>query len=464
MIYLEIILLCFGLHLLLKLNWLFTGLLLVYFIIMLHFHKQKMKNASRQRERFEMVSVYIDTLLYSFVKEEKIIRAFEDVVSTLKESSMKKTVQHALDYMQQTFDDREIFRESIGIIEKEYNCERVHTVHEFMLHSEYYGGEIEKTADLLLEDKNAWVRRINEAIDERKRYLREIILSAVVSLLICGIIMYLPAMRVDISGNIFVQLISVIVVILDDLMILRGQSYLEADWLTIDMTKGDNYTEKLKNYSNYDEKREKKLSYILAAGPMALTVFFLLTGRQVGIFLAALVTVFMLNQHKIGHRLMKKNLLREIKSAFPKWLMDISLLIQNENVHVAIEKSCENVCPLLREEVNSLLERLNMEPESSKPFHEFLKSFQIPQISSAMGILYAISIGNSGNGEKQIKELISNNFLMLDAADSARLKNKTAGMYLLFLAPVVTASFKLIVDMAVFLLGFLSQGINPLGG
>ena len=48
---------------------------------------------------------------------------------------------------------------------------------------------------------------------------------------------------------------------------------------------------------------------------------------------------------------------------------------------------------------------------------------------------------------------------MLDIADSERLKDNTAGMYLLFLAPVVTASFKLIVDMAVFLLGFLSYRV-----
>ena len=76
-----------------------------------------------------------------------------------------------------------------------------------------------------------------------------------------------------------------------------------------------------------------------------------------------------------------------------------------------------------------------------------------------MGMLYAVSIGNSGNAEDQIDELITKNLEMLDIADSERLKDNTAGMYLLFLAPVVTASFKLIVDMAVFLLGFLSYRV-----
>ena len=172
------------------------------------------------------------------------------------------------------------------------------------------------------------------------------------------------------------------------------------------------------------------------------------------------IMLLTLNQHKIGHKLMKKNITRQIKSAFPKWLMDIALLIQSENVQVAIQKSREHVPLILRGEVEELIGRLDMEPESSGPYHRFLEKLILPQINAAMGMLYAaVSIGNSGNAEDQIDELITKNLEMLDIADSERLKDNTAGMYLLFLAPVVTASFKLIVDMAVFLLGFLSYRV-----
>ena len=49
-----------------------------------------------------------------------------------------------------------------------------------------------------------------------------------------------------------------------------------------------------------------------------------------------------LNQHRIGHRLMKKNLIADVKSAFPKWLMDLALLIQSENCagsHTEVERA-----------------------------------------------------------------------------------------------------------------------------
>ena len=72
-----------------------------------------------------------------------------------------------------------------------------------------------------------------------------------------------------------------------------------------------------------------------------------------------------------------------------------------------------------------------------------------------MGILYLLSIGNSGNADKQIGELVEKNLALLDATESALLKNSSSGMYVLFLLPVITASFKLIVDLIFMMLAFV---------
>lgn len=73
-----------------------------------------------------------------------------------------------------------------------------------------------------------------------------------------------------------------------------------------------------------------------------------------------------------------------------------------------------------------------------------------------MSMLFSISMGSSSRADKQLGELIERNLEMLDAAETERLRNLSSGMYLLFLAPVVTASMKLVVDMAVFMLTFLA--------
>ena len=97
MTYILIFFLTYVLHLLLKLNWVCTAVVLVFLLVMQHFHRIKGQRFQEARKRFLDVSLYIDTLLYSFLKEQKIIRAFEDVKSTLADGHMKETVSRAID-------------------------------------------------------------------------------------------------------------------------------------------------------------------------------------------------------------------------------------------------------------------------------------------------------------------------------------------------------------------------------
>ena len=460
MTYILILFLTYVLHLLLKLNWVCTAVVLVFLLIMQHFHRIKGQRFQEARKRFLDVSLYIDTLLYSFLKEQKIIRAFEDVKSTLADGHMKETVSRAIDHMMLTFDETEVFVDAMRIIENEYKCNRIVNAHEFMAHAEYYGGDIKESARILLKDKSAWERRILRNIEDRQRMFHQIILSVVTSVIISGIILCLPVLSMDISSNIIVQILSAALIVLDDLIILWGQKFLEVDYLGIDLLpEDDKHAKKLEEYKAYNPAKELRASILMAVIPALASAFFLYTDRQWSAVAAMGAALICLNQHRIGHRLMKKNLIADVKSAFPKWLMDLALLIQSENVQVAIQKSREHIPVVLKEEVNTLVERLDVEPESSDPYHRFLDCLNLPEINAAMGMLYAVSIGNSGNCGSQIDELITKNLEMLDVADTARLKDKTAGMYLLFLAPVITASFKMIVDMAIFLISFLSYKV-----
>ena len=426
MTYILILFLTYVLHLLLKLNWVCTAVVLVFLLVMQHFHRIKGQRFQEARKRFLDVSLYIDTLLYSFLKEQKIIRAFEDVKSTLADGHMKETVSRAIDHMMLTFDETEVFVDAMRIIEDEYKCNRIVNAHEFMAHAEYYGGDIKESARILLKDKSAWERRILRNIEDRQRMFHQIILSVVTSVIISGIILYLPVLSMDISSNIIVQILSAALIVLDDLIILWGQKFLEVDYLGIDLLpEDDKHAKKLEEYKAYNPAKELRTSILMAVIPALASAFLLYTDRQWPAVAAMGATLICLNQHRIGHRLMKKNL----------------------------------IAVILKEEVNTLVERLDVEPESSDPYHRFLDCLNLPEINAAMGMLYAVSIGNSGNCGSQIDELITKNLEMLDVADTARLKDKTAGMYLLFLAPVITASFKMIVDMAIFLISFLSYKV-----
>ena len=214
---------------------------------------------------------------------------------------------------------------------------------------------------------------------------------------------------------------------------------------------------KIQEYEKYDEQKQKRLSWGLGAVGVVITIVALCVGNEWLTAVFLLLTLLFLNQHIVGRRLMERSLSREIKYAFPNWLLDLVLLLQSENVQVALQKSKEFVPGVLRTELFRLTEQLEMEPESARPYHNFLKGFSIPEVHSAMGILYSISIGNNGNADQQISELVDKNLELLDITEKDMLRRQASGMQVLFLLPVLTASFKLVVDMVVLMMQFLQM-------
>lgn len=457
MIYFIAGIIVYTLHVVLRLDWGFTFVMFLFALFMVPKHRKQYQLAKKNQQRFYEVSMYLDTLLYSFVKEEKIELAVRDVAQTLPDGSMKELVQNALEYMQMTFDEVEVLEEALAMVEKEYPSQRIRTVHQFMTHVEYYGGEIEKPVNLLLADKVRWENRIKETLVQRNKQLVNVLLSAAASLCICGAIIYLPVMDMDISREWLVQMFALVVVAVNDCIVWQAQKYLAVDWIQMQLSEEeDYYVQKMEQYRAYDDVGEQHRSRVLGMVGLGITLICFLSGSEWLVVICLLLTLFLFQQHRVGKSLLRKNLVKEIKYQFPNWLLDLVLLLQSENVQVALFKSQIHVPGVLRKELQLLLERLEMQPESSEPYHMFLQKFTIPEVHSAMGILYSLSIGNSGNADKQINELVEKNLELLDVTETEILKNSAGGMYVLFLLPVITASFKLLVDMIFLMLKFLA--------
>lgn len=458
MIYFIMFILIYLLYVILKLDIWVCVALSIYGAFIIPQYQNRYRKMMDYRQRFYEVSQYLDTVLYAFVKEEKVELAIRDVHQSLPEGKLKTLVGMAHDYMIMTYDEVEILQESLAMIDQEYPCKRMRDVHKFMTHVEYYGGEIEKPVNLLLADKARWEKRIKEEIAARNKQFIDVLLSVIASIMICGAIVYLPIMDIDISGHWLLQALAFVVIVVDSLIVFRALGILAVDWIGLQLhEKEEYYVAKMREYEEYDEHRQKKLSNILGAVGTGITVVVFCMGNQWLTALMLLVTLLFFNQHKVGKKLMERNLQREIKYAFPNWLLDLVLLLQSENVSVALEKSKEFVPGVLRKELFGLTEQLELQPESATPYYEFLKGFSIPEVHSAMGILYSISIGNSGNADKQISELVDKNLELLDITEKEMLKRQAGGMQLLFLLPVLTASFKLVADMVVLMMQFLQM-------
>jgi hypothetical protein len=326
-----------------------------------------------------------------------------------------------------------------------------------MVHVEEYGGAISRPVDLMLDDKGRWEKRMRLLGAERRKMFFDIALSVAVSLLICAMIIYIPAANMDISTSAISQALTVVVVVLDEFIISRGQQFLAVDWLAMDIEFGEGEEKRIREFYQYNEKKERRLSVFLCVLTGIATAACFFFGKKMYGAAGLLLMVVMINQHRIGRSLARKNIIKSVKCAFPVWLMDMILLLQSENVQVALQKSQDNAPDILRPDLELLNDRLQLAPESAEPYHAFMQEFQIPEVHAAMSMLFSLSIGSSGQADKQISELITQNLEMLDVVEKDRLHDKSSGMYLLFLAPILTASLKLLVDMAIFMMTFLTN-------
>ncbi|MDD6451303.1 MAG: hypothetical protein PUF56_05140, partial [Lachnospiraceae bacterium] len=132
-----------------------------------------------------------------------------------------------------------------------------------------------------------------------------------------------------------------------------------------------------------------------------------------------------------------------------------SLLLQTENVQVAILTSFPDAPAVLKSDLDQLIRDLEQDPVSIHPYLNFLKDYTLPEVRSAMKMLYSLSEGKGGEAAGQIRELIQRNQVLQDR--SAKLGNEDvmAGMFLLFLSPQLTGGLLMLADMILMFSAYL---------
>lgn len=149
----------------------------------------------------------------------------------------------------------------------------------------------------------------------------------------------------------------------------------------------------------------------------------------------------------------KKRVKRAIERDYPIWLLETSLLIQNENVQVAITKSYANAPPVLKIPLEKLIVELKMAPDKVEPYLSFLSEFSLPQVRSSMKMLYSLSIGAGGDASSQITDIIRRNQLLFETSERGASEDRLSRLYVLFLLPQLTGGLKLICDMLLLFFG-----------
>jgi len=415
-----------------------------------------------QQKKFSEVNKYIEKMLYYFQKSEKILDSLKAEKKIFSGGTMYDCISAAINYINAP-NGGNIEKKALEIIEEHYPLRRVKTLHKFMVDVEYKGGDSTLGIDMLLNDRNMWVERVLEFQQEKISLKRSVIIGIVLTLCLCLSLLYLPMVtglkNMDISKNIIVQISAAILISLLILVYYKFNSKLAKNWIEEDKTKSDEiYEKKYSDFMNYDKKKEFTKSLIATLIVLLITgTLFMFTGHEFILVFGILIVGFVLNTHKIGRNILKKDITSEINTVFPIWLLDVSLLMNNENVHMALAKSYSTAPGLLKPALKIFLQALDNKPNSSEPFNNFLVELEISEIHEAMSSLFILTTASGGDFEVELREIISRNYKLLDKAEKQKNSDKATLMNMYILIPSLIAAFKLMIDMTILLLTFLSS-------
>lgn len=421
------------------------------------------KRQAIEQKRFLDVNLYMEQVLYSFRKSPQILSALMDVAKLFPTGNMSESIQKMITSIRETYEGDKIMEKSLGILESEYPTPRLAHVHRLMLKVEYLGGNCEGSIRILLKDRDIWEK---ETISYQKRcqvQKRNITVAILLSCLLClmtPVLCQSSLKNFSITDSIVYQ-ISTCVMLLSCLFIyLYTEKYFTRDWLLEKSFRDEKSSlQKYEKVVNYDFAKAKRKSLLWAMAAGTLTVVFAVTGHW---FIAACFCpciFLLLFQHRLDYALAKKSVVHEIRKAFPNWLMEVALLLQTENVANSIRKSIESAPDILKPQLKILVEKLEKMPESNLPYSEFLGEFAIPEVASAMGMLYSISDGGGSDAGIQMEEILERNAEWMGQAEALANQDKVAKMYVLFLLPALLGALKMVLDMTLILLAFFSGGM-----
>lgn len=427
-----------------------------------------------EQKRFADAATYMEQMLYAFQKSGKVLSALKETRDIFEPGHMQDVIEEAIGHLEAgcSYSEKGVLRESLDIVEKEYECRKIRTLHELLISAEEYGGEADDSISLLLNDVELWKRRGYLLQGEKKKAHTNNVVSIVVATALCAGTLYvlnaLPGiLNMEAPYNVLttglVQITSFGLLLWMIYVYARSEKTLTRNWLKEEGGRDEEYV--LRSYEkamNYDEKKEMRRSMLWSVPFLVAAIYFAVKESWIAIPLLA-VTVIMSQQHRFGRSIARRVVSEELYAAFPEWLMQMALLMQHSNVQVSIAKSLDGAPKILVPELNALLQRLKEQPKALSSYTDFCKNFDIPETTSCMKMLFAISESGTGDAKVQIQNLLVRVQEMRNRAAERRNESSSFKVRMLYSYPVFGASIKLLGDLVVGMM-FLFEMLSEAGG
>ncbi len=351
----------------------------------------------------------------------------------------------------------EIYRKALGEIEKSYGCRRLYRIHDFMIRVEKNGGDCRESLELLTEDGRLWNHQIQEMLKEKQQVAVKATLCVGMAFLICALAVAMLPEDFGVAGQRISQVVTTLVVICNLFFWYLGMKLLCGDILHSEEQEVSGHT--WRQYEDVMQNRPvrgKKLAWIWA---VVLGIFGGIMAVKQGIFPAA--TLFFLAWLQVlwpdfRRKNEEKKIRREVEKAFPDWLLGVALCLQTDNVQVSLAKASKEAPKIMERELARLQKNLQEDPVSIEPYLKFFAPLKIPEITSAMRMLYGMETSGAGDLQRQLQDLAKKDLSMQSRAEKMRTEDMISGVGFLSLFPMLTGVVKLLTDLMLVILYLVS--------
>lgn len=443
----------------------FLAVILLSFIIMMPGMITTQFKYIYEQKKFTDAVDYMEYMLYEFKKKPKILyalRAAEDSCT----GDIKKRIKKAIDYIENGVYRNNLYKEAFYFIEEGYDCERMAVIHQFLMKIEAEGGEYQDSLNIILDDVKSWTERTYEFQKEKANIKQKVLITIILSLIMCAILTKVSAQVYDITGSMLYQSVTTGLLIAFIILFASVQKKLSGSWLIGDATPrkkmfqqyalalaGDVKTLRQKELPNAIIYAALGLLFLFGGGLFPVISQFKNLGYLLIIF--AGFTYFIKPSSDI--KAAKNNTIKEINKEFPSWFRNLAINLQKETVHVSIKQSLKDAPLVLKPSLISLIKELDDDPVTMKPYINFLSTFELPDISSAMKMLYSLNEAGQDEVVTQINTLVTRNNQLLEKSERLKNSDSIAITGYLVVLPMVFSLVKMIVDMALILVGFMGS-------
>ena len=231
-------------------------------------------------------------------------------------------------------------------------------------------------------------------------------------------------------------------------------------WLVNDISEIDEgtvqrYLNEVKNYSGIIDNLKQPVIAACFGGILAVVGDII--HKKLIVLLGIALAVFLLLKRKLSYNKKKKTIERELLKEFPMWMRDVAILLNNMVVVRAVRQSLRTASPILKPFIRDFLKAEEKDPVSIRPYINFLGGYDVSELSTAVKTLYSIRILSAEDSQRQVNDLIQRNQELLANSEKLRHQDSIGSVTMISMLPMVILSFKLIIDMGVMLLQFMSM-------